>query len=46
LAGVVIDIDLYFPFITGAIVMLIGFIASLLYLRSDATERTTVETIR
>lgn len=32
-AGVVIDIDLFFPFITGAAVMLIGFIASLIYLR-------------
>jgi len=45
-AGVVIDIDLYFPFITGAIVMLIGFIASLVYLRSDTSSKTSVETVR
>ena len=34
-AGIVIDINLYYPFITGAAVMLIGFIASLVYLRRD-----------
>jgi DHA1 family multidrug resistance protein-like MFS transporter len=44
-AGVVIDVNLYFPFITGAIVMLLGFIASLIYLRSDAPAKTVVETV-
>jgi DHA1 family multidrug resistance protein-like MFS transporter len=43
-AGMVIDINLYFPFITGAIVMLLGFIASLIYLRSDVPAKTVVET--
>jgi len=32
-AGVVIDVNLYFPFITGAVVMLLGFLASLIYLK-------------
>jgi DHA1 family multidrug resistance protein-like MFS transporter len=45
-AGVVIDINLHFPFITGAIVMLIGFVASLVYLRSDAPVKTFAETVR
>ena len=45
-AGVVIDVNLTFPFITGAIVMLIGFIASLLYLRGDAPPKTVAETVR
>jgi DHA1 family multidrug resistance protein-like MFS transporter len=44
-AGVVIDINLHFPFITGAIVMLIGFVASLVYLRSDAPVKTFAETV-
>jgi DHA1 family multidrug resistance protein-like MFS transporter len=42
-AGVVIDIDLFLPFITGAIVMLIGFIASLVYLRSEAPVKEQVK---
>ena len=45
-AGAVIDVNLYFPFITGAIVMLIGFVASLVYLRSDAPSKTAVESAR
>ena len=45
-AGIVIDVNLHFPFITGAIVMLIGFIASLVYLRSDAPAKTFVETVQ
>ena len=32
-AGIVIDINLFFPFITGAAVMMLGFIASLIYLK-------------
>ena len=44
-AGVVIDVNLFFPFITGAIVMLIGFIASLVYLRGDAPAKTAAETV-
>jgi DHA1 family multidrug resistance protein-like MFS transporter len=35
-AGVVMDIDLRYPFATGAIVMLLGFIASLFYLKEQA----------
>ena len=34
-AGVVIDINLFFPFITGAFIMLLGFIASLVFLRKE-----------
>jgi DHA1 family multidrug resistance protein-like MFS transporter len=44
-AGVVIDVNLFFPFFTGAIVMLIGFIASLVYLRGDAPAKTAAETV-
>jgi MFS transporter, DHA1 family, multidrug resistance protein len=36
-AGAALDMNLKFPFITGALVMLIGFVASLYYL-SSATE--------
>jgi len=32
-AGAIIDINLAFPFITGAAIMLLGFIASLIYLK-------------
>lgn len=39
-AGVVIDINLSFPFITGAIIMLIGFFASLIYLRTETAPKT------
>jgi DHA1 family multidrug resistance protein-like MFS transporter len=42
-AGIVIDIDLFFPFITGAAVMLIGFIASLVYLRRDTLAQIAAE---
>ncbi len=42
-AGVVIDVNLYFPFITGAAVMLIGFIASLVYLRRDVPAQIAAE---
>ena len=42
-AGVVFDINLFYPFITGAIIMMIGFIASLFYLRSDSTIQTSAE---
>jgi DHA1 family multidrug resistance protein-like MFS transporter len=34
-AGVVIDVNLFFPFITGAAVMLLGFLASLVYLKGS-----------
>lgn len=34
-AGVVIDINLFYPFITGAIIMLLGFLASLVFLRRE-----------
>jgi len=34
-AGAVIDINMFFPFITGAAVMLLGFIASLVYLKES-----------
>lgn len=39
-AGVVIDINLFFPFITGAIIMLIGFFASLVFLRNEPVTKT------
>jgi MFS transporter, DHA1 family, multidrug resistance protein len=42
-AGVVIDVNIYFPFITGAAVMLLGFLASLVYLRDDLPAKTTAE---
>jgi DHA1 family multidrug resistance protein-like MFS transporter len=43
-AGVVLDININFPFMTGALVMLIGFVASLFYLsnREEATESPAV----
>ena len=43
-AGVVIDMNLYFPFITGAIIMLIGFLASLVYLKSETPAQAVIET--
>jgi len=36
-AGVVIDINMFFPFITGAAIMLLGFIASLFYLKETSS---------
>jgi DHA1 family multidrug resistance protein-like MFS transporter len=36
LAGFVFDLNLILPFISGAVVMLFGFIASLIWLRGDA----------
>ncbi len=42
-AGIVIDIDLSFPFITGAAIMLIGFLASLVYLRREVPAKKAVE---
>jgi DHA1 family multidrug resistance protein-like MFS transporter len=42
-AGMVIDVNLYFPFITGAAVMLIGFTASLIYLHRDAPTQIAAE---
>ena len=44
-AGVVIDINLYFPFITGAAIMLLGFIASLVFLRDEVPAKTAAETV-
>lgn len=38
-AGVVIDFNIYFPFMTGAIVMLLGFLASLVFLREEAESK-------
>jgi len=40
-AGAVIDINISFPFITGAAIMLIGFIASLIYLKEAPSTTTT-----
>ena len=34
-AGAIIDINIHFPFITGAILMLIGLVASMIYLRNE-----------
>ena len=39
-AGVVIDINMFFPFITGAAIMLLGFIASLFYLKEISSTVT------
>jgi len=39
-AGAVIDINLSFPFITGAAVMLLGFIASLVFLKDTPSPKT------
>ena len=44
-AGLVIDVNLFLPFITGAAVMLIGFIASLVYLRSDTPAQVAAEPV-
>jgi DHA1 family multidrug resistance protein-like MFS transporter len=35
-AGAVIDINMFFPFITGAFIMLLGFLASLIYLQKES----------
>lgn len=43
-AGSVLDINVFFPFITGAIIMLIGFIASMFFLpRESPVESEQVE---
>jgi DHA1 family multidrug resistance protein-like MFS transporter len=44
-AGAVIDINMFFPFITGAAIMMLGFIASLVYLRDtpSPTSKPAVE---
>lgn len=34
-AGFVLDLNMILPFISGAVVMLIGFIVSLVWLRGD-----------
>lgn len=39
-AGGIIDINLSFPFITGAAIMMLGFIASLVYLKGAEKEET------
>lgn len=39
-AGAIVDINLHFPFITGAIIMLIGFIASMIFLRIETSSAT------
>jgi DHA1 family multidrug resistance protein-like MFS transporter len=38
-AGAVIDINMFFPFITGAAVMMLGFVASLIYLRDESSSK-------
>jgi DHA1 family multidrug resistance protein-like MFS transporter len=38
-AGAVIDINMFFPFITGAFIMLLGFLASLIYLRKESLSK-------
>ena len=38
-AGAVIDINMFYPFITGAAIMLLGFIASLIYLREESSPK-------
>lgn len=44
-AGIVIDINLFYPFISGAIILLIGFLASLTQLRSEVPAKNRVESI-
>ena len=39
-AGAIIDSNLNYPFITGAIIMLIGFIASIIFLHGESSEKT------
>jgi len=39
-AGLIIDINIHFPFITGAIIMLIGFFASMAYLSNETSSTT------
>jgi DHA1 family multidrug resistance protein-like MFS transporter len=39
-AGAIIDINIHFPFITGAIIMLIGFVASLIFLQNEVSSKT------
>jgi len=38
-AGNALDVNLNFPFLTGALIMLIGFVASLFYLPDEADDR-------
>ena len=38
-AGAIIDINIHFPFITGAAIMLLGFIASLIYLKESPSTK-------
>jgi hypothetical protein len=35
-AGSVLDMNVFYPFTTGAIIMLSGFVASLFFLRTDS----------
>jgi len=44
-AGNVLDINLSYPFMTGAVIMLIAFVASLFYLRPDPRSAVPVETL-
>ena len=37
--GLAIDINIHFPFTTGAIIMLIGFFASMVYLRRETASK-------
>ena len=39
-AGVVIDINTFYPFVTGAAVMLLGFVASLIYLKETTSTKS------
>lgn len=40
-AGFVIDVNMSLPFLTGSFIMLIGYLASLLYLREKSTAQIT-----
>jgi len=46
-AGAIIDINLSFPFITGAAIMLLGFFASLVFLKGEEKQKSksAIETI-
>jgi hypothetical protein len=42
-AGLILDINLNLPYISGAVVMLLGFFASLLWLEEEKPQPTDVE---
>jgi DHA1 family multidrug resistance protein-like MFS transporter len=45
LAGLLYDINLSYPYYTGALIMLVGFVLSLIWLRSETTEPTSQQPV-